>query len=85
MPDPLLPKSVPIAIASLIAGLSDRTFREQAIKSGLVETDDRGRVVLASLESHIGKTITAEVYLRAERKRDKARERQARYRDAQKG
>jgi hypothetical protein len=84
MPDPLLPRAVPRATAAVLAGRSPRAFRSFVIRPGLVETDDRGWVLLASLERFLGKTITAEVLLTADRKRDRARSYQQDYRDTRK-
>lgn len=76
----LLPHAIPIATAALIKGVSTTSFRQYVIEPQLVEKDARGRIVLASLEKHIGRPINSEMVLAAERKRDAAREWQAAYR-----
>jgi hypothetical protein len=78
-PPQLLPHSIPIATAARIAGLSPATFKARCIATSAVMVRD-GRVVLASLERHLGRSITADEYLKADRARDRARTYQARYR-----
>jgi hypothetical protein len=82
MTDPLLPPTLPLATASRIAGLSPATFRTRLVETGTVRMDG-GRVVLASLAAHLGRTITAADYLQADRARDRARGYQRSYRGKQ--
>jgi hypothetical protein len=82
MHDPLLPTTLPLAVASRIAGLSPATFRTRCIATGAVRMDG-ARVVLASLAQHLGRTITSTEFLKADRARDRAREWQRRYRRKQ--
>ena len=77
----LLPVSIPITTAALIAGLSPATFKTRCLRPGLVHCHDR-RVSLASLAAYLGHPITQEEYLLANRRRDPARAAQARYRRA---
>ena len=78
-PPQLLPHSIPIATAARIAGLSPATFKARCIVTSAVMIEG-GRVVLASLERHLGRSITADEYLRADRARDPARNYQRQYR-----
>jgi hypothetical protein len=78
-PPCLLPHSIPIATAARIAGLSPATFKARCIVTGAIQIRD-GRVVLRSLEGHLGRTITPDDFLRAERARDPARNYQRAYR-----
>jgi hypothetical protein len=73
----LLPKTIPAATASLIAGLSPSTFRRTVLP--VLETEG-GKVVLASLEAHLGRSVTPADYLAADRARDRARAYQTAYR-----
>jgi hypothetical protein len=80
MPDPLLPTYVPRATAAYLAGQSPRAFRHHVVLPGLVEMDQRGFVLLASLERYLAKAITVETFLLAERAREKPRAYQQQYR-----
>jgi hypothetical protein len=74
----LLPSSLPVATASILAGISPTTFARHV--APLLETDERGWIITRSLEVNLDRLITAEQYLLAERKRDKARKYQRNYR-----
>ena len=74
----LLPSSLPVATASIIAGVSPTAFTRHVLP--LLATDERGRVITRSLEQNLDRLITAEQYLIAERKRDVARTYQQNYR-----
>lgn len=76
--DHLLPRLIPITIASRLAGLSPSSFREQCLQTGTVATEN-GRVVMSSLAAYLGAPIEPADYLRAERSRDRAREAQRAY------
>jgi hypothetical protein len=80
--DPLLPTTLPITTAALIAGLSPATFKARCIATSAVMIRD-GRVVTRDLENHLGRAITAAEYLSADRARDPARIYQRRYRGKQ--
>jgi hypothetical protein len=82
--DPLLPATIPITTAATLAGLSPTTFKARCLQTKAVDTED-GRVVLASLERHLGEPITPERYLKADRARDRARAAQNNYRRQQRG
>jgi hypothetical protein len=73
----LLPVTLPITIASAIAGVSAESFRRHILP--MLETEN-GRVVTRSLERNIDRVITPEEFLTADRKLDKARSKQ-RYRN----
>lgn len=74
-----VPDDYPISVGCHIEGMCDRDFRKRVIAPGLVELNDRGRVVRASHERHLGYPITPERYLSADRKRDAARRYQRDY------
>ena len=75
----LLPATIPISTAAALCGLSPATFKARCIATSAVMIEG-GRVVLTSLERHLGRSITPDEYLRADRRRDAARDYQARYR-----
>jgi hypothetical protein len=75
----LLPPTVPLGTAALIAGMSPATFKARAITSGLVVIED-GQVGLSSLAQWLSRPISIDEYLTAERRRDPARRRQRDYR-----
>jgi hypothetical protein len=85
MPELGVPDRVPSATAALIAGVPAARFRAQYVETGLVAAfQSRGRVMVdtASLEHIIGREISCQMYCRAERQRDGARDYQRHYRDA---
>jgi hypothetical protein len=77
--DPLLPTTLPITTAALIAGLSPATFKARCIATSAVMIRD-GRAVTWDLEKHLGRKITTAEYLSADRARDRARGYQRSYR-----
>jgi hypothetical protein len=74
-----LPTTIPISTAAALCGLSPATFKARCIATSAVMVRD-GRVVLTSLERHLGRSVTADEYLRADRARDPARNYQRHYR-----
>jgi hypothetical protein len=66
MPDPLLPTAIPRSLAGAIAGQPANSFRHRVINAGLIECDERGFVILSSLERHLGRTISRADYLAAD-------------------
>jgi hypothetical protein len=78
MQDQLLPTTIPIATAALLAGLSPATFKQRCLATGLVAAYDR-QVSLASLAAYLGRPIAIEEFLMADRRRDPARARQRQY------
>ena len=76
-----LPHSVSVQLAAVLAGVSRQTFAERFVHSGLLRLVDR-RVVLADLERVLGKPITVETYLAADRSLDDYREKQRARREA---
>jgi hypothetical protein len=78
MTNSLLPASLPISVAAVIAGVSPVTFNRHILPA--LQTDERGRVLTKSLQENLDKVISLEDYLTAERKRDGAREYQRKYR-----
>ena len=76
----LLPDTIPISTAAAaLCGLSPATFKARLIATSSVMVRD-GRVVLASLEQHLRRTITPDDFLKADRQRDRARTYQRHYR-----
>ncbi len=78
-----LPFAVPIATAAKITGLSPATFKAICIETGVVRMVGN-RVLLTSLAAHLGREITPELYLTADRARDTARRYQHDYRNREK-
>src|SRR4051812_38428306 len=76
----LLPTHVSPSMASALTGLSSRLIRRM-LRAGLLpsEGDSWQRIALAAVEELIGKPITAEMYLAADRQLDRARAKQAAY------
>ena len=70
-----LPHSVSVQLAAVISGLSRQTFTERYVKTGLVRLHDR-RVPLADLERALGRQITTDIYLAADRSLDLYRDKQ---------
>jgi hypothetical protein len=81
--DQLLPTSVPIATAALLAGLSRDSFRERVLETHLIRLDQDHRVPLTQLAAYLGRPIDLEDLLEADRRRDPARASQRRYRREQ--
>jgi hypothetical protein len=67
MNDHLLPTSLPIATAAIIAGLSPATFRSRCLAPGLVGQDEDHKVSLSSLAAYLGRPIDLETYLQGRR------------------
>src|ERR1700730_947162 len=78
MTNSLLPRTLPVATAAIIAGTSPAAFTRHVLP--ILRTDERGYVERRSLEENMDRLITPEIYLAAERKRDGAREYQRKYR-----
>jgi hypothetical protein len=78
MTNSLLPSTLPIATAAVIAGTSPAAFTRHILP--ILRTDERGYVVTRSLEENMDRFITPEIYLAAERKRDGPRAYQRKYR-----
>jgi hypothetical protein len=78
MTNSLLPVSLPISLAAVIAGVSPVTFNRHILPA--LQTNERGRVLTQSLQQNLDKVISPEEFLQAERKRDGAREYQRKYR-----
>ena len=76
-----LPHSVSVQLAAVLAGVSRQTFAERFVHSGLVPLRDR-RVPLADLERAIGRQITVETYLAADRSLDAYRQKQRQRQEA---
>jgi hypothetical protein len=74
----MLPFAIPASTAAKIAGLSSRAFRRRVIEPLVAR--DGSKIVLASLERHLGEPITIERFLTADRARDAARTAQRLYR-----
>jgi len=76
----LVPRVLTVAIAAKIAGQSPERVRD-LIKRGTLDVQYTGHpsVLTASLERYIGREITPELYLAAERARDPARQYQRDY------
>jgi hypothetical protein len=83
--DQLLPTSVPIATAALLAGLNRETFRERVLDTSLIRLDADNRVPLTQLAAYLGRAIDVDALLEADRRRDPARAAQRRYRREQCG
>lgn len=82
MPDDkfaLLPTSVPISLAAKLVGLSAATFKARVLDPGIIALVD-GRVPLAALSRYLGEPVDMGRFFAADRKRDKARAAQRRYR-----
>lgn len=73
MPNPLLPRTIPVRLAAVIVGRSERGFVRDVLPA--VEAD-RGRVSVAALERHLTREIDPEEFLRADRRLDTRREQQ---------
>jgi hypothetical protein len=79
----LLPLSVPIATAALLAGMGRESFRLRVLNTNLVPLDEENRVPLAALARYLGGPVDVKDLLKAERRRDPARKAQRQYRRTQ--
>ena len=82
----MLPTTVPVSLAAKIAGLSQAAFVKRYVDCDLVEAKPArhgGRVLvtLASLEAALGREISVEEYLSADRALDGRRQYQSEYRE----
>lgn len=76
----LFPRTVPIVLASKIAGISPRTFRARCLDTGLVKQDpDTGQVLLWSLAAYLGRVIDITEFMWAQKERAPARAYQRQY------
>jgi hypothetical protein len=76
----LLPTTVSVATAALIAGLSRQTFKERCLATGRIALDADRKVPLSSLAAWLREPIDIEKLMTAERRRDRARQYQHQYR-----
>jgi hypothetical protein len=76
----LLPTTVSVTTAALIAGLFRQTFKELCLDTGRIALDADRKVLLSSLAAWLGEPVDIEKLMAAERRRDRARRYQRDYR-----